>query len=98
MAQRNRQKTIAALPGNEFSGLLVIHALLIKAIEEVKDRGRFESRGLRIQKALYGCNAHNRVQVRQERNEDDGTHVEYRGKQAPAQWAQIDNGALRAGH
>ena len=42
LAQRNRQKTIAALPCNEFSGLLVIDALLIEAIEEVKDRGCFE--------------------------------------------------------
>src|ERR1700733_7336210 len=98
MAQRNRHKTVSALPGNEFSGVLVIHALLIEAIEEVKDRGCFESRGLRIQKALYGCNGHNRVQVRQERNEDYGTHAEYRGQQAPAYWTKIENGALRVGH
>ena len=86
------------MPGNDFSGLLVIDALLIEAIEEVKDSGWFQSRRMRIHKALDGGDSHDRVQVRQERNEDYGTHIEYCGKQAPAQWAQVENGALRAAH
>jgi hypothetical protein len=96
VAQADGQETMATMAHDEIAGPLVISALFIESVKEVKDGGRFRFPGL--QHIFDPCDAQDGIEVRQEWNENDSAHLQNRWKQTLGGRAEIQDGTLRSCH